>query len=89
MSVILHLGLGAFHRAHQADFTQDAGGWRIEPVAMRNASLAQALNAQGGQFTLIEQHESGPVAKPHGWMGVTTTTTKWRLRRMTTARPPR
>ena len=26
--MIVHLGLGAFHRAHQAVYTQDAGDWR-------------------------------------------------------------
>lgn len=62
---IVHLGLGAFHRAHQAAFTQDAimaqgGDWGIEAVAMRNPVLANALNAQKGVFSLIERHPDGP-----------------------------
>lgn len=62
---ILHLGLGGFHRAHQAAFTQDAvaaegGNWGIEAVSMRNPALAEALNARGGRFTLIERHPHGP-----------------------------
>ena len=62
---ILHLGLGAFHRAHQAAFTQDAiaaggGDWGIEAVSMRNPALARTLNAQGGRYTLIERHPEGP-----------------------------
>ncbi|MGX9354664.1 mannitol dehydrogenase family protein [Roseobacteraceae bacterium S113] len=69
MNTILHLGLGAFHRAHQADYTQDAGGWTIETVAMRNPALAQALNAREGRFTLIEQHADGPRAKRITCMG--------------------
>jgi fructuronate reductase len=61
---ILHLGLGAFHRAHQAAFTQDAiaasgGNWGIEAVSMRNPELAQILNDQGGEFTLIERASEG------------------------------
>lgn len=62
---ILHLGLGAFHRAHQAAFTQDAiaaagGDWGIEAVSMRNPALAEVLSAQGGRYTLIERHPNGP-----------------------------
>ncbi len=62
---ILHFGLGAFHRAHQAAFTQDAilacgGDWGIESVSMRNPALAGTLMDQGGRYTLIEQHPEGP-----------------------------
>ncbi len=37
---ILHLGVGAFHRCHQADFTEDAlagslGNWGIVGVTLR------------------------------------------------------
>lgn len=63
---ILHLGLGAFHRAHQAAFTQDAiaaagGDWGIEAVSMRNPALAQTLTAQGCRYGLIERHPQGPT----------------------------
>lgn len=62
---ILHLGLGAFHRAHQAPYTQDAiasdgGDWGIEAVSMRNPALSEVLTAQGGRYTLIERHPDGP-----------------------------
>jgi fructuronate reductase len=62
---ILHLGLGAFHRAHQAAFTQDAiaaagGDWGIEAISMRNPALAETLTDQGGRYTLIERHPEGP-----------------------------
>lgn len=62
---ILHLGLGAFHRAHQAAFTEDAiaatgGNWGIEAVSMRNPALAGMLNARQGRYTLIERHPDGP-----------------------------
>lgn len=58
---ILHFGLGAFHRAHQAAFTQDAGGgWRITAVAMRNPALADAMNAAGGRWHLVERAPEGP-----------------------------
>lgn len=62
---ILHLGLGAFHRAHQAAFTQDAiaaagGNWGIEAVSMRNPALSDVLTERNGQYTLIERHPVGP-----------------------------
>lgn len=54
---IVHLGLGAFHRAHQAAFTDaalaDRGGqWGIIGVGMRRAGLADALAAQDGLYAL-------------------------------------
>lgn len=60
-NVILHLGLGAFHRAHQADFLQDlherAGrhaGWTIVAANIRPDPLdpGAALRAQGCAYTL-------------------------------------
>jgi D-arabinitol 4-dehydrogenase len=57
--VILHLGLGAFHRAHQAVFLQrliDAGdaGWVLKSGNIRpgGEDLIAALQAQGGAYTL-------------------------------------
>ncbi len=57
---IVHLGLGAFHRAHQAVYTDDAlaasgGDWRIAGVSLRGTSVADALNPQHGLYTLIER----------------------------------
>lgn len=63
MSTILHLGLGAFHRAHQAAFVHDAGGWSIEAVSMRSSRLADALAAQGHRYHLLIRDPGGPVAK--------------------------
>jgi fructuronate reductase len=60
MPRILHFGLGAFHRAHQAAFTQDAGGWQIEAVSMRTPALSDALNAAGGVWHLVERAPDGP-----------------------------
>jgi fructuronate reductase len=57
---VLHFGLGAFHRAHQAAFTQDAGGWQIEAVSMRNPALSDALNAARGRWHLVERAPEGP-----------------------------
>ncbi len=53
MPRIVHLGLGNFHRAHQAWYTQAAGGdWRVTGVAMRSAAVRDALAATGGAYDL-------------------------------------
>jgi fructuronate reductase len=65
---IVHLGIGAFHRAHQADYTDAAlaaagGDWRIVGASLRSVELADALNPQNGLFTLIERGASGVRAR--------------------------
>lgn len=53
---ILHLGLGAFHRAHQAVFTEDAGGdWGICGVTQRSPAVADQLRPQDCLFTVVER----------------------------------
>ncbi len=54
---IVHLGLGAFHRAHQAAFTDDclnAGetNWGIAAASLRNPDTRDALAPQDGLYTL-------------------------------------
>ena len=56
---IVHLGLGNFHRAHQALYTQDAGGWEITGVANRSRTVADALRAQG-MYTVLTVSD-GPL----------------------------
>ena len=53
--MIVHLGLGAFHRAHQAIYTEDAGGWEICGVAWRNRAVVDALRANGHRYTVISR----------------------------------
>ena len=60
---IVHLGAGAFHRAHQAAITDAAlaasgGDWRITGVSLRSTALSEALEPQDGLFTLIERGEA-------------------------------
>src|SRR5258708_10792509 len=48
---VVHLGLGAFHRAHQAVYTEDAlrsqgGDWGIVGASFRHADPPSALAAQ-------------------------------------------
>ena len=58
---IVHLGLGAFHRAHQALYTEAALAagdrrWGIVGVHLRGQRLADALRAQDHLYTVTEQH---------------------------------
>ncbi|MDN5655664.1 MAG: mannitol dehydrogenase family protein, partial [Kocuria sp.] len=58
---MVHLGLGAFHRAHQAWFTQhaetDAASpeWGIAAFTGRSARAAEDLTAQDGLYFLAER----------------------------------
>ena len=61
---IVHLGLGAFHRAHQAVFTEDAiaaagGDWGVIGVSLRSTGLVEALNHQDGLYTIETLAEDG------------------------------
>jgi fructuronate reductase len=68
VSRIVHLGLGAFHRAHQAVYTVDAGGdWEICGVAWRSRTVVDALRASGGRYRLVER---GPVEDREREIGV-------------------
>lgn len=54
---IVHLGLGAFHRAHQAPYTDRAlakagGDWGVVGISMRKPDVAAALVPQGGLYTV-------------------------------------
>jgi fructuronate reductase len=54
---IIHLGVGAFHRAHQAAYVDDclAAGdtdWGIVGVSLRSADTRDALAPQDGLYTL-------------------------------------
>ncbi|MGO4831280.1 mannitol dehydrogenase family protein [Rhizobiaceae sp. 2RAB30] len=65
---IVHLGTGAFHKAHQAVYTDDAlqeagGDWMISGVSLRSPDVAQALNPQKGLYTLLERGPQGVSAR--------------------------
>ena len=57
---IVHIGLGAFHRAHQAWYTAKANdGWGIAAFTGRSATAATELAAQDGLYTLIRREADG------------------------------
>jgi fructuronate reductase len=63
----VHLGLGAFHRAHQAVYTEDAirhtgeTNWGIAAFTQRSGAAAARLTPQDGLYTVVERGE-GAVA---------------------------
>lgn len=65
---IVHFGIGAFHRAHQAWYTDramDAGdrNWAIQGVSLRSPGVAAQLNPQDGLYTLSERAPAGTRAR--------------------------
>jgi fructuronate reductase len=61
---IVHLGIGAFHRAHQAVYTEDAiaaegGDWGICGVTQRSPAVVEQLRPQDGLYTLAQRDGKG------------------------------
>ena len=61
---IVHLGIGAFHRAHQAWFTDKLlnlypGTWSISGISLRSSNVRDQLAPQDGFYTLVENDRSG------------------------------
>ena len=68
---IVHLGLGAFHRAHQAVYTEQAvarggGDWGIAAVAPRSIDVVDALRAQDLLFSVTSLASSGNTTRVIG-----------------------
>lgn len=65
---IVHFGVGAFHRAHQAWYTDRAmaagdGNWAIRGVSLRSPDVAAQLNPQDGLYTLTERSAAGEATR--------------------------
>ncbi|EIK46272.1 D-mannonate oxidoreductase [Cellvibrio sp. BR] len=61
---IVHLGIGAFHRAHQAFYTEAVlnkfgGDWGIIGSSLRSASVRDQLVPQDCLYTLVERSGEG------------------------------
>ncbi|MEU6259411.1 mannitol dehydrogenase family protein [Streptomyces sp. NPDC047043] len=76
---IVHLGLGNFHRAHQAVYTAAAlnhsdGPWGTLGVASRSPAVADALRAQDHHYSVVEiSPEGARVTVPAVHTGVLVT----------------
>ena len=61
---IVHLGLGAFQRAHQAVYTEDVlerdfGPFGICGVSLRSGAVRDRLAPQGGLYTVLTRAAGG------------------------------
>jgi fructuronate reductase len=69
---IVHLGIGAFHRAHQAVFTEDAAvaagedGWGICGVTQRSAAVVEQLRPQDCLYAVLERGVGEPALRVVG-----------------------
>jgi fructuronate reductase len=71
---IVHLGVGAFHRAHQAAYVDEclAAGeleWGIVGASLQSASTADALGPQDGLYALAERGSDGEKLRVIGSIG--------------------
>jgi len=67
---ILHLGLGAFHRAHQAVYTDDILArdprWGICGVSLKTSRATLPLAAQDGLYAVLTKDSGGTEARVIG-----------------------
>jgi fructuronate reductase len=65
---IVHFGIGAFHRAHQAVYTDDAMNagerdWGIIGVSLRSSAVAEQINPQVGLYSVTERSQNGDKSR--------------------------
>jgi mannitol-1-phosphate/altronate dehydrogenase len=70
---VVHIGVGGFHRAHQALYFDDlaASGettWGVVGVGLRRPEMGRVLRAQDGLFTVVERCPDGQRARVVGSM---------------------
>jgi fructuronate reductase len=68
---VVHIGVGAFHRAHQAAWfdeilSQGDLRWGIQGVSLRSPGAEQALAPQDGLYTLVERSADGETVRVRG-----------------------
>ncbi|MXP64241.1 mannitol dehydrogenase family protein [Roseomonas sp. M0104] len=68
---IVHLGLGAFFRAHGAHYTEDVlhasgGDWGVVGVSLQRPDQRDRLAPQGGLYTTLRRDASGDAARVVG-----------------------
>ncbi|MDQ3029617.1 MAG: mannitol dehydrogenase family protein, partial [Actinomycetota bacterium] len=65
---IVHLGLGAFARAHPAVYTDDVlaahgGDWGLCGVSQRSSTVCDQLTPQDGLYSVVERSPEGTNAR--------------------------
>jgi mannitol 2-dehydrogenase len=68
---VVHIGVGGFHRAHQALYFDELAelgetGWGLVGVGLRRPEMGQVLRAQDGLFTVVERCPDGERARVVG-----------------------
>jgi fructuronate reductase len=67
---IVHLGIGAFHRAHQAVYTDailgEEKGWGIVAASLRSPDTHDALAPQDGLYTVSVRSDEGEALRVVG-----------------------
>jgi len=68
---IVHLGIGAFHRAHQAVYTDDAmalsgGDWGICGVSLKSPTVRDQLAPQDGLYSVRTVSRAGDAWRAVG-----------------------
>jgi len=68
---IVHLGVGAFHRAHKAVYVEDClasgeAGWGIVGVSLRSPATRDALAPQDGLYTVAVRDGAGEALRVVG-----------------------
>jgi mannitol 2-dehydrogenase len=72
---VVHIGVGGFHRAHQAVYLDDlagkglAGDWGLTGVGLRSPEMGQALRPQDCLYMVVERGARGTTARVVGAMG--------------------
>lgn len=90
---IVHFGMGAFHRAHMAVYTDDAmaageGNWRILGVSLRSPAVRDQMHPQDGLYTLVERSAAGAKARVVGSVADVLVASEERERLVTTLAAP-
>jgi fructuronate reductase/mannitol 2-dehydrogenase len=70
---VVHIGVGGFHRAHQAVYLDDLArtghtGWGEIGVGLRSRAMRDALVPQDCLFTVVERDQRGDAARIVGSM---------------------
>lgn len=63
MNKILHLGLGRFHRGHQAVYYQHTGEWKVISSTMRSPEEKNKLKKTGLLYPVLEFTHEGETLK--------------------------
>ncbi|MFI7152528.1 mannitol dehydrogenase family protein [Nonomuraea sp. NPDC050022] len=68
---VVHFGLGAFHRAHQAVYTESAAArsgepWGIVAVAPRSTRVVKAMRVQDCLYSVAEHHPAATTTRAIG-----------------------